>query len=895
MWHAGFIWDDDLLLTANSLIKSPHGWYQFWFTTKTPDYFPVMSSFFWVEWRLWGMNAVGYHVVNVLLHAVNAILLWRLLARLNVPGAGLAAAIFALHPVNAESVAWIAELKNTLSLFFFALSLLWYLKFDDTGRRRCYWLALGAFLLALLSKIEVAPLPFVLLGIAWWRRGCVEWKDLRRSVPFFAAALLLGLVSVWFQNHNSIGHDVVRTDNFWSRLAGAGWAVWFYFGKTLLPVNLIPIYPRWQIDPTNLLSYVPGLLLLAGFVVLWRYRRSWGRAVLFGLGYAVLMFLPVLGFLNIYFFRYSLVANHWQYFSIIGPVALAAAGITMASGFLGGRNLFLKPVFYGALLLALGVLTWRQCQLYRDAETLWRTTIERNPACWLACNNLGEILLKKGQVVEAIAHFNKAIEIKPNYANAHSNLGNALLQKGQVDEAIIQFQKALAIQPDFAEAHNNLGDALFQKGQVDEAIIQFQKALAIQPDFAEANNNLGTALFQKRQLDESIVYFRKALAIQPDYAEAHNNLGNALLQKGQTDEAILHYKIAISIKPDYFNAHNNLGKALLDKGLVDEAIIQFQKALVIKPDNAEVHNNLGAALCQKGQVDEAIVCFQKALVIQPDFADAHCNLGNALVQKGQSDEAILQYLTAIGLKPDYFDAHNNLGNALLDKGQVDEAIIQFQKALVIKPDNAEVHNNLGTALVQKGQSDEAIVYFQKALAIQPDNAEAHDNLAQVLLQKGEVEAAIAQSREALKIRPDYANAHKNLGAALFQKGQVDEAIIQFQRALAIQPGLVEAQDGLTHIAWVLATSPDPSVRNGTKAVELARQTDGLSGGRNPMMATTLAAAYAEAGRFPEAITTAQRALQLATSQNDAALVAALKALLKLYQAGSPFRDTGTSR
>jgi len=725
LWHAGFIWDDDLLLTANPLIKAHDGWYRFWFTTKTPDYFPVMSSFFWVEWRLWGMHAVGYHIVNVLLHAVNAILLWRLLERLKIPGARLAAAIFALHPVNAASVAWIAELKNTLSLFFFMLSLLWYLKFDDSRRARWYGLSFLAFLFALLSKIEVAPLPFVLLGIAWWRRGRVGWKDIRHSIPFFAAAILLGLVSVWFQNNISIGHDVVRTDNFWSRLAGAGWAVWFYLGKTLLPVNLIPIYPRWQIDPTDALSYVPGLLLAAGFLVFWQYRKSWGKAVLFGLGYAVLMFLPVLGFLNIYFFRYSLVANHWQYFSIIGPIALAAAGITLAFRVWGKRNSWLKPALCGAVLLTLGTLTWRQSRMYADEELLWRTTINQNPACW------------------------------------------------------------------------------------------------------SAYNNLGAALLDKMQLTEAIVQFRQALAIQPDYPEALDNLGNALLQKGQTDEAI----------------------------------VQFQQALAIQPDNAVAHFNLGIALLQRGQPDDAILHYQRAVAIQPDFVEAHYNLGNALLQKGQTGEAILHYQTAIGIKPDYFDAHNNLGTAFFKKGKVVDAIAQYQAAIKIQPDNAEIHNNLAYAL----------------------------------LQMGEVEAAMEQSREALKIQPDYAKARKNLGAALFQQGRVDEAIIQFQKALTIQPGLVEAQSDLAHIAWVLATSPDPSVRNGTKAVELAEQTDRLASGRNPAMAATLAAAYAEAGQFPEAITTAQRALQLAASQNNPALVAALEAQLKLYQAGFPFHDAGTSR
>jgi superkiller protein 3 len=273
---------------------------------------------------------------------------------------------------------------------------------------------------------------------------------------------------------------------------------------------------------------------------------------------------------------------------------------------------------------------------------------------------------------------------------------------------------------------------------------------------------------------------------------------------------------------------------------------------------------------------------------------AQNNLGDILLRERQFDGAIVHFRKAIAIDPDYAEAFNNLGNALLQMGQTDEAIAQFQHALVIQPDIAVTRNNLGTAFLKKGKVAEAITQYQLAIKIQPDNAEAMNNLATALLQKGEAEAAMAQSREALKIRPDYANAHKNLGAALFQNGQVDEAINQFQRALSIQPGLVEAQNDLAHIAWVLATSPAPSMRNGTKAVELAQQTNQLSGGKKPMLAATLAAAYAEAGRFPEAIACAGRAVQLASSQNNTAMVAALEAQLKLYQAGSPFRDTGVS-
>jgi tetratricopeptide (TPR) repeat protein len=579
VWHAGFIWDDDKVLADNPVIESADGLYRLWFTASTPDYYPMTFSMWWLEWRIWANNPPGYHLVNVLLHALSAVLLWRVFQRLNIPGALLAAALFALHPVNVESAAWIAEGKNTLCMFFYAGALLSWLKFEDSGRGRWYGLAMAAFALALFSKSAVAPLPVVLLGIAWWRRGRVGWKDVRHVVPFFVMAAAVCWVTVWFQYHQAIGSEVIRTDGFWSRLAGAGWAVWFYLYKAVLPLNLAYVYPRWQINAGNVLSFLPLVLLVAAFVLCWRGGRGWGRAMFFGLAYFVVMLLPILGFLNIYFMRYSLVADHWQYFAIIGPIALAAAIIR-------------KPVLAAALLLALGALTWKQCGMYANVETLWQTTLRLNPDCWLAHNNLGHSFFQQGQVDEAIAQFQKAVEIEPDYAEAHNNLGNGFFQLGRVDEAIAQYQKALQIMPDNAEVRDNLGNGFFQQGRMGEAVSQYQKALQIKPDYAEAHMNLGVAFFQQGRMDEAISRYQKALQIKPDYADAWNNLGLGFFQLGRVDEAISQYRKALQIKPDYADAQFNLGRALLQKGSIDEAIPHFQKALQIAPADLTIQNKL---------------------------------------------------------------------------------------------------------------------------------------------------------------------------------------------------------------------------------------------------------------------------------------------------------------
>jgi protein O-mannosyl-transferase len=571
VWQAGFIWDDDAMLTANPLVKAGgQGLLDIWVTSKFHDYVPLTLTTLWLEWHLWGDRPLGYHLVNVLLHALSAVLLWRVLIRLRIPGAPLAAAIFALHPVNVESVAWIAERKNTLAMFFYLLSLLAYLRSEagpaapNARQGLWYGLALGAFLLALTSKTAVAPLPLVLLGLAWWQRGRVEVKDVLRTLPFFALTAAASLVALWFQYSRAIGASLldVRSGSLWSRLAGAGWAIWFYLYKAVWPLNLSFVYPRWQVDPAGPLAYLPGLLLVLAFVLCWRFRQSWGRPGLFALGYFVLLLLPVLGFVNIYFMRFSLVSDHWQYFAIIGPIALIAGALTAGMKRLGQANRVLQLAPGAVILLALGGLSWKQARIYADQETLWRDTIAANPACWMAHNNLGNIFTDKGRIDEALREYEEVIRLQPDNADAHNNLGTCLTRKGQTDAAIRQFQEALSLQSDNANAHFNLGAALDQKGQADEAIRHYRESLRIKANNPNGHFNLGTALLAKGQLDEAISQLQEAVRLQPDNADARNNLGAALSMKGRIEEAVSQFREVVRLKPDDPDAKANLAKAM---------------------------------------------------------------------------------------------------------------------------------------------------------------------------------------------------------------------------------------------------------------------------------------------------------------------------------------------
>lgn len=564
-WNGGFVWDDDAYVTKNRLLTSPDGLRRIWFSLESPSqYFPLTYTTFRIESALWDLKPAGYHWTNILLHAANALLLWRLLAELGVPGAWLAAGVFALHPVQVESVAWITELKNVLMGFFFLLTLLAWTRFiDEPNRRpiqrskargkqrakglsqtgklrplswRFYWLALIFYSLALCSKSTACTLPAALFLILWLQKKRIGWRRVLQITPFIVLGLAMGLMAMWWERY----HVGTRGPMFalapLERLIVATHAAWFYLGKLFWPAKLTFIYPQWTISPNNPFSYIWLVASIAMCAAIYFARRYVGRSVEVAVAFFIATLSPVIGFIMLYTFRYTFVADHYQYLASIGPIALVCAGLTKLTNSIryGSRFLFgLGILIFGAL----GLLTWRQSASYRDSETLWRTTIERNPGCWMAENNLGsELLETRGDIDGAIAHFEKSLRLKFDHPETHDNLTYALLRKGDPDAAIAEAHVALNLQPNKADTHVVLGMALMTKGRTDEAIPQFSRALQIRPKYGDAHYNLAVALAEKGETADAIAHYEKAIEAQPDFFQALTNL--AWILASSSDAAI---------------------------------------------------------------------------------------------------------------------------------------------------------------------------------------------------------------------------------------------------------------------------------------------------------------------------------------------------------------------
>ena len=623
VFGAGFVWDDESHLTKNPCIVGPLGLKGIWTSTQAV-YYPLVLTTFWVLHKFVGLNPLPYHILNVLMHAGSAVLLWRLLRQLGVHGAWLGAALWALHPVMVQSVAWVTELKNTQSCLFYLLSIIFFLSWEAQARvtrvvrintTLMFALSLTCFVLATLSKPSVVMLPVVLALCIWWRRGTVGWKDGIPLAPFLLVSAFASAWTIWEQKFHAsaVGPEWAQT---WpERLIIAGRAIWFYLGKLVWPHPLIFIYPRWEIHSWQWMAYLPLLAATLGLIVLWALPGRAGRALFFAAAYYLVSLFPVLGFFSVYFFRYSFVSDHFQYLASMGPLALAGAAIaTLVGRFcetplelasdtdalqsssddigVARRRLFLGSLGCSILLLSLAFLTWQQTTAYHDLITLYTRTLAKNPGCWMAHYNLGIALHDHGETDQAITHYRQAIELRPGYAEAHYNLGRLLAEKGEFNDAINHYEATLAINATDAEAHNNLGATLFQAGRVDDAIAHYQEALAVRPDYAEASCNLADALLSKGDMDGAITHYRTCVAVLPNHTDAQYNLASALLRKGRFDEAIIHYEKALELLPGNADAHVNLGSAFLAKGHIAEAIEQYKEALTLSPENVAAQSNL---------------------------------------------------------------------------------------------------------------------------------------------------------------------------------------------------------------------------------------------------------------------------------------------------------------
>jgi tetratricopeptide (TPR) repeat protein len=594
--RGGFIWDDDDYVENNANLRSVGGLVDIWSKPRSsPQYYPMVFTTFWVEHQLWGLSATGYHVVNVLLHATAALLLWRVLVALEIPAAFLAACLFALHPVHAESVAWITERKNVLSGVFYFAAALCYVAWasrpsvpaerqekkssGETPRPRwgLYALALVLFIAALLSKTVTCSLPAALLLVIWWKRGRVTRRDGITLAPLFVIGFALAMTTVWLERSHvqAVGPewDLSPLD----RILIAGRAIWFYLAKLIVPVNLSFIYPRWTIDPRDATQWAFPIGVVIALLVLWRMRDRWGRGPLVAALIFVGTLVPALGFFNIYPMRYSFVADHFQYHASAAVIVLIAVGVD------GLLRPIPKAAVHAIVIAPLLLLTMFRSAVYRDVEILWRDTLAKNRHSWMVHLNLAKVLAARAKDAEATHHFQRQAELAPHLAETRWNLAINLARRGRYDEALAEYDRALERDPRFPQAFFGRGNVFRERGDFATAAAEYRRAIELKPDYAEAYFNLGVALERQNDLAGAVDAYRRAIEIRPNYALAHNALGQLLVKAKQFQPAMEHYIRAIESDPNFAEPHLNLAALLVALGRMAEARQELDEAIRLDP------------------------------------------------------------------------------------------------------------------------------------------------------------------------------------------------------------------------------------------------------------------------------------------------------------------------
>ena len=776
----GFVWDD-VIFAEEPVIHSPSGLRSIWFSPadirNEGHYWPVVYTSFWLEHKLWGLAPAGYHAGNIALHLLNCLLLWRLLVRLRVPGAAVIAAVFAVHPVHVESVAWIIERKDVLSALFYLSAVLVWIRFVEEQQPARYALALLLFTAGLLSKSVVVTLPAALLIWHWWQQGRVRRIDLLRLAPFVAVAVAITAADLSFYTSREpleLGYTLVE------RTLIAARALWFYAGKLLWPADLAVIYPLWEIDAGDLQAW--AYLIAAGALaaMLWLGRRRIGRGPLAGVLFFAVTLGPVLGFVDYGYMQFSFVADRFQYLAGIGVLAVLIGAAAHGVAKLPARYRRGALGLAVAVVVALGTLTWRQARVYRDEVTLFSHVVAHNPAARDAHLNLGSALIEAERFDEGLEASRVAVEQRPDSAGALANVGRALVYFQQLEEAEDHLRRAVQIDPRSTTAHQNLAEALRKQERYAEAVESYRAVLAIDEGFALAYAGMGTALFGERRYVEALDAMATALSLQPELPTAamlHLHMGRAARELGRLQEAAAHFERATEIEPDNIEPLLDLANLRTRQGRSEEADRILQRVRESKAGDPATLHNVAEALRTQGQYAEAIATYRTALVIDADFAPAHAGLGIALFQSERYEEALEALQQALTLQPELPIAGSSL------------------------------HVFLGSAAQALGRP-EAAEYFAQAVRNDPRDREALDHLAMTRFGQQRYEEALALYRTMIDMDPDNALTHSNVGATLYHLGRLQEALVSVERALALDPDLEVARVGRQHVRESL-TQRDP--------------------------------------------------------------------------------------
>ena len=635
MLWGGFVWDDSIWLQSRAVAEwSGLGDIWAWPSRiyQEVHYWPLTYMTFWLEHKIWGLEPAGYHVINVLLHLLNTLLVWRLLLRLAVPGAWAVAAVFAAHPLHVESVAWIIERKDVLSGFFYLAGVLVWLRFLEQPRPWRYGLSLLLFAAGLLSKSIVVTLPAALLILQWWKNNRITARDLRRVAPFFLVAMLLTALDLFSygSRHASLDYSLPE------RMLIASRALWFYAGKLVWPTDLAMIYPHWDIGIGNPWAwlYLAGAAALAA--TLWFARHRIGRGPLAGALFFAVTLSPVLGFVSFGFMLYSFAADRFQYLAGIGVMAVLVGAAAHGAGRLPSRFNSGATGLMMVVLALLGTATWRQTGVYRDKVAFFSHVVALNPEARSAHLNLSLALNRAGRLEEALAAARTAVEKRPDHLKALGLLGSTLIHKGRFVEAEEVLRRALEIDPGHKGSRREMANLLRVQERREEALEAYRGLLEIDPNYALAHSYVGDLLVQLQRYEEAVEPLGKALrligsapSVTPDLPTAHSIhvlLGTALRELGRTRAAETHFRQALALDPRNMQALEQVAAADFNRRRYREALELYRRQLEIDPGKATTHVNVGAALFYLDRAEEAIRSLERALELDPTLETARSNL-----------------------------------------------------------------------------------------------------------------------------------------------------------------------------------------------------------------------------------------------------------------------------